>query len=313
MNNLILFLIIFLIILFLFFIMNMILKRNVENYGIFCGRYNFEPTKKAMKKCKKDFNCTWKSYTDTSSGLINSWCTNTPSSTLKLEPNISDLRNIIEEESGETPITSYGFSLSNYNGSQLKNISTGLYDATLLNGPTVGNSGPTSSIYAINFDATLEQYVALDPSTTSGNGLSYACWVKADPSNGTWARIFDFGNGAANDNIIMFINDGSLGLSVYDGPNTAFQPYGTVANIDDNNWYFIVWTLSTSNAWNVYVNGTLEITYEDAPYPNQVSRSLQYLGKSNWTYDPYFTGSIANFSIYDSVLSSNEVRKLYKQ
>lgn len=76
MYDLILFIII-LIILILFYIINIILKKNIEKYGIYCGRYNLKP-KTAEALCKKDNNCSWNTYNDTSSGTKNNWCSDKP-------------------------------------------------------------------------------------------------------------------------------------------------------------------------------------------------------------------------------------------
>ena len=206
----------------------------------------------------------------------------------------------------------YVFTSSNLKGTQLKNTSSGSYDATLINGPTVNNQGPKNNIYAINFNAALQQYVQINASTIGSSGLSYSCWIKVDPSNGEWARIFDFGNGADSDNILIGITGSSLTLSLYLGDTVSYQPTIPGFTVNNNNWYFIAWTLSTSGQWNFYINGTLSQTYQ-ASYPNQISRSSQYLGKSNWSSDPYFTGSIANFVTYNSVLSASQVNNIYLQ
>ena len=206
----------------------------------------------------------------------------------------------------------YVFTSSNLKGTQLKNTSTGSYDATLINGPTVNNQGPKNNIYGINFNAASEQYVQINASTIGSSGLSYSCWIKVDPSNGEWARIFDFGNGAASDNILIGITGSSLTLSLYLGDTVSLQPTIPGFTVNNNNWYYIAWTLSTSGQWNFYINGTLSQTYQ-ASYPNQISRSSQYLGKSNWSTDPYFTGSIANFTTYNSALSATQVNNIYLQ
>ena len=45
-------------------------------------------------------------------------------------------------------------------------------------------------------------------------------------------------------------------------------------------------------------------------YPASISRSSNYLGRSNWNGDPYFNGAIGDFRLYDRMLSA-EIKTLY--
>lgn len=76
MYSLILPLVIILVILILFVFINMILKKNIENYGAYCGRYNINPDKnKGKKHCMLDKTCKWTTYVDKSTKIKNEWCT----------------------------------------------------------------------------------------------------------------------------------------------------------------------------------------------------------------------------------------------
>ena len=46
-------------------------------------------------------------------------------------------------------------------------------------------------------------------------------------------------------------------------------------------------------------------------YPASISRSSNYLGRSNWNNDPYFNGAIGDFRLYDRMLSVTEIKTLY--
>lgn len=71
----------------------------------------------------------------------------------------------------------------------------------------------------------------LPPSLTDQNALSFSFWFQSTSSTTTWGRIFDFGNGVANDNIIAFIENTNFGLSVYYG-GTVGNIYGIINNGD---------------------------------------------------------------------------------
>lgn len=59
--------IIFLILLILFMCINMFFKRNIEKYGVYCGKY------KEQSSCSNDSECTWNPYTSVS-GDVSGWC-----------------------------------------------------------------------------------------------------------------------------------------------------------------------------------------------------------------------------------------------
>lgn len=165
---------------------------------------------------------------------------------------------------------------------------------------------------SLSLNSSPSQYINVGKTITGMNGLSFGCWFKSN-NNSSFARVFDFGNGSSSDNIAMFVNNGTIGGSVYitniQGNQLNFTP-----NINNNQWNHIVWTLSKPNGntsnWIVYLNGKL--TYnKPGNYPINLTRKNCYIGKSNWESDPYWNGSFANFVMYQKELSGLEVNALY--
>lgn len=183
------------------------------------------------------------------------------------------------------------------------NISLNNGAQILLNDKKVG----TGSLYLYSSSS---QYVKITDTFTSGTtGLSFSFWFKSN-STATWGRIFDFGNGQANNNIIAFINNNNLGFSVYNG-STSSQINNVIPSINNNTWQHIVWTLDSNNGWKIYLNGNLYSSLSNMNYPNSIQRTLNYIGKSNWSADPYFNGLIDDFRYYNRVLTSNDVSDIY--
>jgi len=204
----------------------------------------------------------------------------------------------------DTVVTSFGFGGSAFN-------------ANLINGATSSASGHTATSGSVKFAAGLSQYVQMPSFTTGNTGLTFACWFRSD-NNPTWARLFDFGNGSPSDNINAYINNGYLGVTVYMGTGSKISQYpNIVAGVNDNVWRHFAWTLSYSgtstvvSTWTVYINGQQVWTMTGLPYPNAVARANNYLGKSDWSNDPYFAGAIDSFNMYYTVLSASDVRFLY--
>ena len=77
----------------IFFVLNTVLKKNIENYGIYCGLYNTSPTPKLS--CNNDSECMWNSNL--------AYCTNKPSTYVApqsifgtLSSDFNNLENIIK-------------------------------------------------------------------------------------------------------------------------------------------------------------------------------------------------------------------------
>jgi hypothetical protein len=184
-------------------------------------------------------------------------------------------------------------------------------NGTLINSPTLNSDGPTNLIKAVQLNASRSQYISVPPIYTTYSGLTFCCWVNVgNNKNGNWARIFDFANGQQLDNIVMAIYNNSLALSIYDGQINRFQPMN-IYPIPNNTWFHVAWTLDVNNGWKIYINGNLLISYTGAYYPNTLNRTKQFIGKSNWNSDPYFSGSIADFRMYGAVLELSDIQNIY--
>ena len=195
------------------------------------------------------------------------------------------------------------------------------YYYTLYAGATVSPSSYKPYTPSITLASASSQYLLTSSFTPTTAGLTFAFWYKSNAS-GSWARIFDFGNGAPSDNILCSpnANDGvgvnRLGFSCYSGTTNSIF-YLNDINYNDNTWRHVVWTLayvaagSLTSVWNIYVNGVYKTSTTNY-YPNTaVSRTLTYIGKSNWTVDGYYNGNIDDFRIYNSVLTASQVNTIY--
>ena len=129
-------------------------------------------------------------------------------------------------------------------------------NAVRYNTPTISVAGPKVGSGSLLLSASSSQYIAIPSITTGSTGLSFACWFKS-VGNDVWARIFDFGNEQASDNIVMGINGNNLFLSVYSGGVIGSQQTNVIANINDGVWRHVVWTLDPAGVWTLYKNGAL--------------------------------------------------------
>jgi hypothetical protein len=152
----------------------------------------------------------------------------------------------------------YDFTSSSFVNGVLNDLGNNNYNGKLVNNPSLNQPGPTSSLKSVALNSGQSQYIQTPSFTTPANGMSFSFWFRSN-NNSTWARVFDFGNGSNNENIIVFINSNSLGLSVRLGGDTGSSKFNAIPNMNDNVWRHLVWTISSDGlTWKVYINGVLE-------------------------------------------------------
>ena len=181
------------------------------------------------------------------------------------------------------------------------------YTATLVNGASISTSDYVVGTASVQLSGASSQYVQLPAFTSGSSGLSFACWFRSN-GNSDYSRIFDFGNGQQTVNIVMFIRLNYLYVGYAIGVTTYLLP---VLLANDNVWRHVTWTLDTTGVWVVYINGVVAISQGGFPYPTAVSRANNYLGRSSWNTDPYFTGAIDEFRYYSRVLTQSDVNNVF--
>ena len=199
------------------------------------------------------------------------------------------------------PDTISGYLVSTMASAQFAGI-TGI----LQMGPTVINS-------QLILSSVQKQYLATaTPFSTGSSGLlSIACWFRST-SDQVWARVFDLGNGPDSDNILVSPMGSSTGIITFLMliGSIRFQ-YTLPGSYNDNIWRHVGWIFNPDGNWNIYINGMLMQQLQGKGYPNSILRSFNYLGRSGWTHDPYFSGEISDFRLYNRVLSAAEISALY--
>jgi hypothetical protein len=205
-------------------------------------------------------------------------------------------------------LVQYDFTSASFLNGALNDIGNNNYNAKVVNNPSLNQAGPLPSLKSVVLNVSQSQYISLPAFTTPSNGMSISFWFRSN-NNATWARVFDFGNGSNNNNIIAYINSGNFGLSVYKG-STSTQYNNVIPSVNDNVWRHILWAFDPTGVWNLYLNGNLYNIYSNVNYPNVISRAYQYIGRSNWA-DPYYNGAIADFRIFNGVLSASQVTNIY--
>ncbi|WP_236632959.1 LamG-like jellyroll fold domain-containing protein [Endozoicomonas elysicola] len=146
---------------------------------------------------------------------------------------------------------------------------------------------------------------------STGGTMTLAAWVRYDSFAENWSRIFDFGDAAGNDNIIL-AHEGV-------GNNLIFETWNgssltTRVRVDDffteGEWVHLAATIDSSGTHRVYANGQ-EVGSENGTSIPVMTRTNNFVGKSNWTQDDPMDGAIDEVLIVDRDLSASEVSDLF--
>lgn len=139
--------------------------------------------------------------------------------------------------------------------------------------------------------------------------FSVWCYPRSDKE---WTRLYDIGNGTGQYIFLAPSSSFATGHPRFVMKNGgAEQTLTASAALDIGEWNNITVT-RTGALTTIYVNGleagsSSEITLN----PSDIGATANnYLGKSQYDVDPYFYGMIDDFAVYDTALSSEEVRIL---
>ena len=197
-------------------------------------------------------------------------------------------------------------------------------DATLMNMSAANRVGGKIG-RALSFD-TLSSKVApdatgqyVDMGTWSfGGALTFSTWIKVDEFRDHYYIMHMAGSDAINIRApqstettkLQFEFQNTLGGNEYYDSGESFMQWGQ--------WVHIALTVVDEGAnlstarW--YKNGSIYATSSaNLTAPDSVSRSTQYLGRTQWTGKPYFAGDMDDFRLYRVALSDSEIGDLYSE
>ncbi|MBI5848814.1 MAG: hypothetical protein HZB31_12880 [Nitrospirae bacterium] len=190
----------------------------------------------------------------------------------------------------------------------------GTQHGTLMNSDTYA---PGMVGQAFSFDG-VDDYVDLpDGFANFTSGFTIGLWAKPTAS-GYWARFVDLGNGTANNNILFMRRSTSndLAFEVYDGSGNHDMVYAENA-ITNNEWHYYAATMDAAGQVKLYKDGlpltiVVDTTYDATTIvPTSVTRVNNYIGKSNWGADAYYTGSMDEIAIFNRALDASEIAAIY--
>lgn len=181
----------------------------------------------------------------------------------------------------------------------------GLYNGTLQNKAAITNDPSLGNVLGLDGRTN---YVSLP--IPVANASTFAAWVKWN-GGGAWQRIFDFGTGTG---AYLFLTpksgSGNLRFAITTSGNGAEQQINAPNALPTNSWVHVAVTLNGSTGI-LYLDGVPVATTNSLTIrPWQTLARNLYIGKSQFTNDPMFSGRIDSFRVFGRALSAAEIMDL---
>ncbi|MBP8304934.1 MAG: discoidin domain-containing protein [Phycisphaerae bacterium] len=196
----------------------------------------------------------------------------------------------------------------------VKDASGHKYDGTAMNGPTFQDSRPGLG-QAIWFDGTFERYVELPIGTliSTLNSVTVTTWVNVDTTvDAGYQRVFDFGTSSAAGYMFLSASAGRHGVIRFaitsgSGESTISSPTRDVAG-----WHHMAVVIDgTARTMQLVHDGDVVAEGTTETLPTDLGQTPQnWLGRSQYDGDSYYSGALDDLRIYDRALSMGEVRYL---
>jgi Concanavalin A-like lectin/glucanases superfamily/Bacterial Ig-like domain (group 2) len=158
----------------------------------------------------------------------------------------------------------------------------------------------------------------ISPTRVTANAVTLETWATANPVNGAWTRIFDFGNIAGNNgaNYLFFApdtaaNGGSCRVAVSDSsPGFASEDGFDLNNVlgKTNIHVVVVFNPNPSRKFlGLYINGNLAGSITTTKSYSAIVNDFSFLGRSTYAGDSWLSGSFDEFRIYNGELNKFQI------
>jgi hypothetical protein len=164
--------------------------------------------------------------------------------------------------------------------------------------------------YALNLDGEMD-FLMLPEDTYFNSDFTFQAWFYKR-SNNNWSRIFDFGNGADVNNVIVVLSKETGGkLSFHINNDDVDRSFEFPDVIPLHEWTHVTLRLTAHLGW-LYINGNF-VKIGLLQQPDDVTRTINYIGRSNWQNDGFADVLLDEFRIYKIALSPEEIKANYRQ
>lgn len=153
------------------------------------------------------------------------------------------------------------------------------------------------------------RFLQLPYEVANSDELTIAMWVRST-STATWQRLFDFGYDTEH---YMFLTPNNsytsvMRFAIKNGGNEQTVDCNAKLPVGVDKWNHVAVTIGQGNVC-IYQNGELVgsgtgITIK----PSDIHPVINYLGRSQFNSDPYFSGQLDDVRIYNFAMTADEVK-----
>jgi hypothetical protein len=181
---------------------------------------------------------------------------------------------------------------------------------TLINGP-VWVAGQINN--ALQFDGTNDYVDIPDGFDNFQAGLTINLWAYPTAVK-NYARFVDFGNGSASDNL-AFSREGTTNnvfFEVWIGGSRAGDRIVATGAIALSTWQMFTVTVDSAGNTIIYKNAQ-PVANGTTGVPKNITRTNNYIGRSNWGSDAYYQGIMDDVRIYSYPLEQADIQAIYDE
>jgi hypothetical protein len=188
-----------------------------------------------------------------------------------------------------------------------------------LDGTAVGNpayvAGPAGFGQALQFEG-IDDEVDLPIGTliSTLSSMTVGTWANFSNTGGAWQRLWDFGTGSSAGYMFLCPRQGTTG-SMRFAITTAGGSGESIINSPatlPSGWHYVAVVIDgPSKVVQLWVDGDVAASGPTNTLPSAMGKTTQnWLGRSQYSADAYYVGSLDEFRIYSRALTAGEVRYL---
>ncbi len=174
------------------------------------------------------------------------------------------------------------------------------------NNVTISNKGKFGKSAYFSGD---NSFITIPHKAIKSENISILFWYKCESSL-PWQRLFSTGN--LTSSFYITTKNATTNTLTYKFKSTVGKDF-TGFYKDElplNEWHHIAFTLENGVA-KLYVNGNIESITTNILYTMMSYYSTTaYIGKSQYSDDPYFKGYVDEFYVFDKVLNNHQINNL---
>jgi hypothetical protein len=161
--------------------------------------------------------------------------------------------------------------------------------------------------YALDFDGTTNDEVAIGSSPVTGTPATLSCWLKQDTSH--VGGLFSVGGNPSNvrKEMGLVVNSSSVWALSQNNAGAPQFAYAS-ASISSNQWYHAVAVFESATSRKLYLDGELKATNTTSITVSSLSRTK--IGqRANGVDLQQFDGRISDARIWNRALTDSEVQR----